>query len=237
MPLAWSLLHPSEKMKMKRVLIVLVLAFSALGAQTHRPRWLVKSFDAPGDPPLFVLQKKASQHTVRRHHQVTVQFTRTARLNDGRSYQVLCNVKGTVKAIQSDSLHLLSPQVAIHDPYKRNTDSIYDYFKNTSNGVAKVPLGSITRLRYERAQLKRVCAGVAALSLLAAFVVAPAVSMEEGRLNLEQFRAINRPALGVLAGALAVGVVFSHKRFQLRASRPAAPVWQLQPQPPSITTP
>lgn len=210
---------------------VLCLLFTAVvfcaAAQKEKPGLLVKSYDTGSDPVSFTLSRSGMEKQVRRHHDLKVYFERKTRMANGREYLLKYHVRGANLGIEGDSLAIASPQVYIHDEYKRNTDSIYDYFKNTKSGISKMSVNNISKICYERSQLKKTTAGIAALSLVAAFVVAPVTSLEDGKLDLEKFRTINRPALGVFVGAVAVHIVFSHKRFRLKADPPGKNTWTL----------
>lgn len=213
---------------MRTRIILFLTAFSlSIHAQQTKPGILVKSFDKKSDPVMFTLTKNGKVKEVRKNHDVSVYFEKTTVMPNGREYLLKYHVRGANLGIAGDSLSIRSPQVYIHDEYKRNTDSIYDYFKNTKSGVSKMRVNSITRVYYERSQLKKVCAGVTVLSLAAAFVVAPLTSMEDGKLNLEKFRKVNRPALGVMVGAVTVGIVFSQKRMLLKTNKPGKDVWTM----------
>lgn len=196
-------------------------------AQERDRGLLIKSYDTKSDPVSFTLTKQGKVKEVRKYHDLKVYFERKTRLASGREYLLKYHVRGANLGIEGDSMMIASPQVYIHDAYKRNTDSIYDYFNNTKSGISKMSVNNISKIYYERSQLKKVTAGVAALSLVAAFVVAPVTSLEDGKLNLEKFRTINRPALGVFVGAVAVHIVFSHKHLHLKTDRPGKSTWTL----------
>lgn len=213
------------------VVFVFCVCATCLAGQSNEPGILIRSFDTEADPVTFTLVKGSRERTVRLNHDLKVYFERTTSLGSGRSYLLKYHVRGANLGLSHDSLSISSPQVYIHDEYKRNTDSIYDYFKNTKSGISRMPVSSITSIHYERSKLKQVTIGVGILSLAAAFVVAPAVALEDGKLNLEKFRQINRPALGVLLGSATIGLVFSQKRMHLKSARSAKSTWSLKPTP------
>lgn len=211
-----------------QILLILILITGTLLGQKTKPGILVKSYDNTSDPAAFTLTKDDKLRDIRKNHDLSVYFERKTKLSNGREYLLKYHVRGANLGIEGDSLAIKSPLVYIHDDYKRNTDSIYDYFNNTKSGVSKMSVNNITKIYYERSQLKKVTAGIAVTSLIAAFVVAPLTALEDGVLNLDKFRKINRPALGVFVGSVTIGIVFSQKRFLLRTDKTGAKTWTLR---------
>jgi hypothetical protein len=196
-------------------------------AQKTKPGLMVKSFDKKSDPVSFTLNKDNKKKNVRKNHDLSIHFQKKTKLKSGTEYMLKYRVRGVYLGIENDSMLIQSPQVYIHDEYKRNTDSIYDYFKNTSTGISKMPLSSINKIYYERSQLKCVTAGITAAALVTAFGVAPLAALEKGTLNLDKFRKINRPALGVMVTSITVGIVFSQKRFLIRTDKTGKKNWTI----------
>jgi hypothetical protein len=213
-------------MKIKILLLFFIISITVSKAQKNSMWFFVKSNDTAITKNAFKLVRGNSSKQVFVNHDLAVHYqTRGSRNQDSLRYRV----RGLYTNIQNDSMTIRSEEVSVHDAYKWNNDSAYHYLTNTKTSFIRVPMQKISKIYYERAELKKVSAAITVLSLAAAFIVAPLFALEDGEMDLKKFRKVAYPSLGVTAVSISVGLIFSQRKFVIRKPRNKEPVWMITP--------
>jgi hypothetical protein len=192
----------------------------------HEHKWkLVRSNDSQTLVQSFEFQKNARTKQVLIGHDLAVHYRRLR--NNGQD-SVSYRVRGAYVAIKNDSIVIDAADFKIHDRYKWNVDSSYNRIKNTRDGYARVSLGEITSVFYERAEWKKVTTGVTILALVTAFAVAPFLAIENNKLDPVEYRKVAYPALGVAVLSVGLGFAFSQRKFFIQTAKHNRTGWKIK---------
>jgi hypothetical protein len=212
---------------MKFAFIVLFIIISTGLHSQHSHKWkLVRSKDSQSNAQAFQFQKNAGTKQVLVGHDLAVHYRRLR--NNGQD-SLSYRVRGAYVAIKNDSIVIDAADFKIHDRYKWNVDSAYRRIKNTRDGYARVSLGEITSVFYERAEWKKVTTGVTILALLTAFAVAPFLAVENNKLDPVEYRKVAYPALGIAVVSVGLGFAFSQRKFFIQTTKHNRTGWKIKP--------
>lgn len=211
-----------------RLLFLVFIATGILKAQDPHTWPLIKSYDTTSTKNSFELVKNEKSKQVFMNHDLSVTYkVLGSKGQDSLRYRA----RGWYKAIENDSMTILSPEFRVHDAYKWNIDSSYRYLKNTPAGYARIPMQNISKIYYERTEWKKVNTGVTILALAAAVIAAPLLALDKhGELDPVKFRQVAYPALGVMVVSVGVGIIFSQRKFVISTPKNKnADGWAVKP--------
>jgi len=214
-------------MKLKILLLLFIISTFFLKSQNHKNWPFVRSQDSFSAKNVLKLTKGDRLEQVFVGHDLIVHYrTLGVRGQDSLRYRV----RGAYADIVNDSLMISAGDFKIHDRYKWNIDSSYRYLKNTRDGFARAPITDVTGIYYERSEWKKVNTAITVLSFVTAFAIAPLLALDKkGVLDLEKFRTVAYPALGLMAVSISVGIIFSQRKFNIKTPKHKVKGWMIQP--------
>lgn len=161
---------------------------------------------------------------VNKHNDLSVYYEKKGIQHDSIEYRV----RGEFMSINNDTITIRTSDLEAHDYYKKNTDTLHNFFRKIDGGFAKVPAKDITKIYYTRDKWKEITLQTTLLSILAGAVISPLISIQKKGFNTDRFRNVSLTSLGVMTLSISFGIGFSQKEYLLKPTKKNKKVWKIK---------
>jgi hypothetical protein len=161
---------------------------------------------------------------VNKHNDLSVYYEKKGIQHDSIEYRV----RGEFMSINNDTITIRTSDLEVHDYYKKNTDTLHNFFRKIDGGFAKVPTKDISKIYYTRDKWKTFTLRTTLLAFASAAIISPLISIQKNGFNHERFRNVSLTSLGVMTLSISFGIGFSQKEYLLKPTKKSNKVWKIE---------
>ncbi|MES2566025.1 MAG: hypothetical protein V4565_04130 [Bacteroidota bacterium] len=172
----------------------------------------------------FHFSKDSILKEVHKHNDLSVHYEQKGILHDSLQYRV----RGDFISISNDTITIRTSELEVHDYYKKNTDTLHNFYRKIETGFAKVPTKDITKIYYSRGNLQTLTTLTSFLSFASALIVAPLISIQKGGFNRGRYKKVSLTSFGVMTLSISFGIGFSQKGYLLKPTKKRNKIWKIE---------
>lgn len=172
----------------------------------------------------FYFSKDSKMKDVGKHKDLSIYYEKKGLLNDSIQYRT----RGEFMHLNNDTITIKTPDIEVHDFYRKNTDTLHNFSKQTESGYAKINIKDISKIYYERTTWKQITLQTTLLSILTGAIISPLISIQKNGFNHERFKNVSLTSLGVMTLSISFGIGFSQQEYLLKPTKKNKKVWKIK---------